>query len=96
MERILVVEDDTRLGAQLVDSLRDAGMATTWIQRGDQALDVDPEDFDLAILDLMLPGAYGLDVLKRLRRRSDLPVLILSAQTEPSDKVRSLELEFEH
>jgi len=92
MERILVVEDDTRLGAQLVDSLRDAGMATTWIQRGDQALDVDPEDFDLAILDLMLPGAYGLDVLKRLRRRSDLPVLILSAQTEPSDKVRSLEL----
>lgn len=92
MDRILLVEDDARLGQQVVDSLREAGMDVTWIDRGDDALSADPGVYDLAILDLMLPGAYGLDVLKHLRRRSDLPVLILSARTEASDKVRSLEL----
>jgi two-component system response regulator MtrA len=48
--------------------------------------------FSLMILDLMLPGAHGLDVLKDLRRGSDLPVLVLSARNDTTDKVRALQL----
>ena len=90
--RILLVEDDARLGAQLRDTLAKAGFDPTWIARGDEALLVRPHDYALAVLDLMLPGAYGLDVLKHLRAAADLPVLVLSARTEALDKVRALEL----
>lgn len=91
-KRILLVEDDPRLGEQVVASLRGAGHAVTWMKDGDQAMGADPEAYDLAILDLMLPGAHGLDVLKRLRRSSALPVLVLSAVQATPEKVRALEL----
>src|SRR6185436_19780356 len=55
-------------------------------------LEVTPRDYALAILDLMLPGAFGLDVLKHLRTQSDLPVLVLSAKNDTAVKVRALEL----
>ena len=90
--RILLVEDDAALGRQVVDHLKGAGFAPDWLRDGDRALAVDPAPYAMAILDLMLPGAYGLDVLKRLRTRSDLPVLILSARHDSADKVRALEL----
>lgn len=90
--RILVVEDDPRLGEQIASHLREAGFEPTWIARGDLALEVQPRDFALVILDLMLPGAYGLDVLKHVRQRSDLPVLVLSAKNDTATKVRALEL----
>ncbi len=90
--RILLVEDDAALGRQVVDHLKGAGFAPDWLRDGDRALGVDPSPYAMAILDLMLPGAYGLDVLKRLRTRSDLPVLILSARHDSADKVRALEL----
>jgi two-component system response regulator MtrA len=91
-QRVLLVEDDERLGAQIVDHLRDAGFEPTWIRRGDEALEVSIKPFGMLILDLMLPGAYGLDVLRRLRRESEIPVLILSARNETTDKVRALKL----
>ena len=89
---ILLVEDDTKLGQQVARQLRDAGYEVTWLEDGDAAGGVDTEGYALVILDLMLPGAYGLDVLKRLRRRSDVPVLVLSARDETATKVRALEL----
>ncbi len=91
-DRILLVEDDEALGRQVVGHLEGAGFAVRWLQNGDDALREDPDDYAMAILDLMLPGAYGLDVLKRLRRHSELPVLILSARQDTHDKVRALEL----
>lgn len=90
--RILLVEDDDALGRQIVQQLETAGYDVEWLTNGDHALRADPEHYALAILDLMLPGAYGLDVLKALRHDSDLPVLILSARHETRDKVRALEL----
>lgn len=90
--RILVVEDDARLGEQISSHLREAGFEPVWISRGDLALETQPRDFELVILDLMLPGAYGLDVLKHLRQRSDLPVVVLSAKNDTPTKVRALEL----
>ncbi len=91
-DRILLVEDDEALGRQVVGHLESAGFSVRWIKDGDEAAREDPAPYALAILDLMLPGAYGLDVLKRLRADSDLPVLILSARHDTNDKVRALEL----
>jgi two-component system response regulator MtrA len=90
--RILLVEDDRRLGEQVVETLRGAGHDVVWLRDGDVAMRTSPVGFDLAILDLMLPGAYGLDVLKQLRRTSALPVLVLSAVQATPDKVRALAL----
>ncbi len=91
-ERILLVEDDEALGRQVARQLEEAGYAIRWLRDGAAALREDPHDYELAILDLMLPGAYGLDVLKRLRAQGELPVLILSARHDTHDKVRALEL----
>ena len=91
-ERILLVEDDEPLGRQVVGHLREAGFETGWLRDGGEALAHEYRPYALVILDLMLPGAHGLDVLKRLRERSDTPVLVLSALKTLPDKVRALGL----
>lgn len=90
--RILLVEDDEKLGAQVAGQLRDAGHEVEWIRTGDRAAALDPTAYSLAVLDIMLPGAHGLDILKRFRQSSDIPVLVLSARDETRTKVRALEL----
>jgi len=86
------VEDDEQLGAQVVGHLREAGFGAQWIRDGDDARRVDLTGIDLVILDLMLPGTYGMDLLKLYRDQRDLPVLILSARHDTHDKVRALSL----
>lgn len=91
--RILLVEDDHTLGTQVRQSLAGAGYAVTWVTRGDAAIAESLEGLSLIVLDLMLPGGHGLDVLKHVRgSQHQVPVLILSARAETSDKVRALEL----
>lgn len=91
-DRILVIEDDERLGRQIVDHLRGAGFDTLWWVDGrSPGVDV-LGSLRLVILDLMLPGTHGLDVLKAVRAASDVPVLILSARNATDDKVRALKL----
>jgi two-component system response regulator MtrA len=91
--RILLVEDDQTLGAQVRASLTSAGYVVTWVTRGDEAMAEALEGLSLIVLDLMLPGGHGLDVLKHVRgSQHQVPVLILSARTETTDKVRALEL----
>lgn len=91
-ERVLVVEDDPELGAEIVRQLERAGYAPTWIRDGDDALAASPEEYDLVLLDLVLPNAYGLDILKKYRTRSEVPVILLTARDHTSDKVRGLSL----
>ena len=91
-DRILIVEDDAALGAQIVEHLQGAGFETEWIDDGDAARGAPVDEFQLVVLDLMLPGTYGMDLLKRWREGSDVPVLILSARQDTSDKVRALKL----
>jgi DNA-binding response OmpR family regulator len=92
-QRILLVEDDESLGRQIAGHLRDAGFEPTWLKDGDAALREPVKGYALIVLDLMLPGAYGLDVLKHIRATgSAVPVLILSARNETRDKVRALQL----
>ncbi|HET8645273.1 MAG TPA: response regulator transcription factor [Vicinamibacteria bacterium] len=92
MDRVLVVEDDERLGRQVVDTLAEAGYDPLWVRDGTAVRPDLVEGTSLIVLDLMLPGEHGLDLLKRLRRESDVPVLVLSARNETADKVRALKL----
>lgn len=90
--RILVVEDDPRLGAEIRDSLSGESFEVTWLQDGGKALREQPDDYHLVVLDLMLPNAHGFDILKKFRESSDVPVIILTARAETYDKVRGFAL----
>ncbi len=90
--RILLVEDDLALGQQVVETLSRAGFDPHWVQDGDAARQLDPDAYRVIVLDLMLPGTYGMDLLKRFRLKSEVPVLILSARDDTADKIRGLEL----
>jgi two-component system response regulator MtrA len=90
--RILLIEDDKNLGDQIVAHLKSDGFDVTWLRDGPVALDADPKQYDLVVLDLMLPGAHGLDILKIYRETAETPVLVLSARNETSTKVRALAL----
>ncbi|MCP9491965.1 MAG: response regulator transcription factor [Solirubrobacteraceae bacterium MAG38_C4-C5] len=94
MERILIAEDEERLGAFLDDGLTAAGYAATVVGDGPGAVALArDEDFDLLILDLGLPGLDGMEVLRALRAQGRrLPVLILSARDDSHTKVEGLEL----
>jgi len=91
--RILVVEDDALLGDALQAGLKQAGYAVDWLRDGlsaDQALTIEP--YAAAVLDLGLPRASGLEVLRRLRQRgSVLPVLILTARDTVDDRITGLD-----
>jgi two-component system response regulator MtrA len=91
-ERILIVEDDEELGAELVRQLERADFTVTWIKDGDQARQAALDAVDLVLLDLVLPGTYGLDILKAYRARSAVPIVLLTARTHTADKVRGLSL----
>jgi two-component system response regulator MtrA len=90
--RILLVEDDAALGEQVVEALSQAGFEPHWVRDGDDADGLRPDDYRLIVLDLMLPGTYGMELLKRYRAKSEVPVLILSARDDTADKIRGLEL----
>jgi two-component system response regulator MtrA len=89
---ILLIEDDEALGSQIVEHLKCSGFVAEWWQTGEWIEAELAARLRLVILDLMLPGHYGLDVLKALRTHSEVPVLVLSARNEKEDKVRALKL----
>lgn len=94
--RILVVEDDLTVAEVVVDYLRHAGLEPRHAPDGQSALDIAATwRPDLVVLDLMLPGLSGLEVCRRLRETQDaavpLPVIMLTALGEESDRVLGLE-----
>jgi len=91
-QRILIIEDDHKLGLQILERLRSVGYAPHWLDEGRLLSRAELDTYRLVILDLMLPGVYGMDVLKDLRAHSDVPVLVLSARVETADKIRALKL----
>lgn len=95
MTTILVIEDDPVLRSTLAYNLRRAGYEALEARDGEAGLAAAKRAgnrLDLVLLDLMLPGVNGLQVLRQIRATSDVPVLILSARGEAQDKVDGLEL----
>jgi two-component system alkaline phosphatase synthesis response regulator PhoP len=93
MKKILVVDDEQQLVKVLRGYLEKAGYAVVTAYDGLEALTVmQKEKPDFAILDLNLPGMDGLDVCKTIRRDSDIPILMLTARVEETDKLIGLEL----
>lgn len=92
MASILLVEDDAALGEQVATYLREQDLEVIWWTRGHSIEPSMPPLVDLVILDLMLPGRTGFEVLEDLRRCSDVPVLVLSARDDTESKVQALRL----
>ena len=91
--RILIIDDDQRLAGMVSDYLGTAGYrvaATPTAREGEQRFK--RESFDALILDLMLPDADGLEVCRRIRQSSDVPILMLTARGDAMDRVVGLEI----
>ena len=93
MNKILVVDDDQNICELLTLYLEKEGYTVVCANDGLEALEVfKDENPDLIILDIMLPGMDGKDVCKQIKRKDDVPILMLSAKAETFDKVLCLEL----
>ena len=91
--RILLVDDEQAIQTLLSYPLRKAGYEVVLASDGREALArFGEQDFDLVVLDVMMPRLDGLEVCRRLRARSAVPIIMLTAKTEEIDKVLGLEL----
>ena len=91
--RILLIEDDPRLASLVSEYLGEAGYRVTVAETGAAGLErAARESFDALVLDLMLPDMDGLDVCRRLRADSVLPILMLTARGDAMDRVVGLEM----
>jgi DNA-binding response OmpR family regulator len=92
-QTILVVDDEARIVKLVRDYLERAGFDVITARDGETALTLaHVEQPDLIVLDLMLPGVDGLDVCRRLRQESGVPIIMLTARVEEADRVVGLEL----
>jgi two-component system copper resistance phosphate regulon response regulator CusR len=90
---ILVIEDDPKTGDYLRKGLRESGYAVDLARTGTDGLHMALENaYDLVVLDVMLPGIDGWQIMAALRRKRDLPVLFLTARDQLNDRIRGLEL----
>ena len=90
--RILVVEDEPRLLHNLAKALREERYAVDTAPDGEEGLfKAESYNYDLVVLDVMLPGLDGWTVLDRLRTKKKTPVLMLTARDAPEDRVRGLD-----
>ncbi|HYY80696.1 MAG TPA: response regulator transcription factor [Actinomycetes bacterium] len=93
MKKILVVEDETRIAQLVRDYLEHAGFEAIVAGDGEAALaDARRARPDLVVLDLGLPGRDGLDVARSLRRTSSVPIVMLTARGDETDRIVGLEL----
>jgi two-component system, OmpR family, response regulator RegX3 len=88
--KLLVVEDEDAIAEPLVEGLEREGFAVERAATGQAALDASPAD--LVLLDLRLPDMDGLEVCRRLRERSRVPIIVVTARGEEVDRVVGLEL----
>lgn len=91
--RLLLIEDDFRIASFVIKGMTEAGFAVDHTSSGDVGLNMALDNsYDAAIIDLMLPGRDGLEVIDELRRQErHLPVIILSARRSVDERVRGLQ-----
>ena len=89
--RVLLVEDDQHLGKLLLDGLSRERYEVDWVRDGYSAVNrILEEDYDLVLLDIMLPKMDGIKVCKRIREIKDIPIIMLTAKGQIEDKVEGL------
>ncbi|HXV30495.1 MAG TPA: response regulator, partial [Sinorhizobium sp.] len=92
-ERVLIVDDDTRLSAMLADYLSGNGYSVHTAATATAGLsDLGRRAPDAVILDVMLPDLDGFETCRRIRAVSDVPILMLTAKGEETDRIVGLEL----
>nr|WP_314577639.1 response regulator transcription factor [uncultured Pseudomonas sp.] len=85
---ILAIEDDPVLGAFVHDQLDRCGFQVTWCQNGAEGLErAQRQPFDVVLMDILLPGMNGLDILTHLRRRHSMPIILMSALGAEADRI---------
>lgn len=90
--RVLITEDDAGIRLVLKTVLEDEGHEVVDVETGEQALSLGTsQDFDIALVDLRLPGIHGLDVVRSLRGHSQIPIVIITANSDSHDVVAGLE-----
>lgn len=93
MSRILIIEDEEAIADLEKDYLELSGFEVRIENRGDQGLQTAlNQEFDLIILDLMLPGLDGFEVCRKIREARNVPILMVSAKKDDIDKIRGLGL----
>lgn len=93
MDRVLIIDDDEELCDLVSEYLTVEGFETTCVHDGQSGLErARSGDFDMAILDVMLPKLNGFDVLRKLREDSDVPVLMLTARGDDMERIVGLEI----
>lgn len=93
MKRILIIEDDETIGEVEKDYLEMAGFEVTLAQNGKEGLEIAIENaYDLYILDVMLPEVNGLQIAKKIRETKDTPIILVTAKSEETDKIRGFSL----
>src|SRR6201989_1021152 len=93
MERVLVIDDDVGLCELVGEYLQPEGYTVEAIHNGEKGVDrALSNEHDLVVLDVMLPGTNGFDVLRRIRARSRIPVLMLTARGDDVDRIVGLEI----
>lgn len=94
MQKILVAEDDPSIQALLHDFLEDAGYEVTIASDGREALEAYAvRPFDLILLDIMLPQMDGYGVCRAIRRKSDIPIIMLTALDDEQNQLKGLDLQ---
>jgi two-component system response regulator CpxR len=91
--KLLIIDDDLELCELLAQYLTPQGFAVEAVQTGEEGAErVGTGDYRLVVLDVMLPGIDGFEVLRRIRAKSDVPLLMLTARGEDLDRIIGLEL----
>jgi two-component system, OmpR family, KDP operon response regulator KdpE len=92
MDRVLAVDDNPSIQKLVSANLQARGYAVTTADTGEDALRLfTPGDYELVLLDLILPGLSGLEVCSQIRQQSDVPIIVLSAREDEDLKVRALD-----
>ncbi|MCK5634630.1 MAG: response regulator, partial [Anaerolineales bacterium] len=92
-EKILIVEDEIELAKVIRDYLENAGFRVDSVDNGSAAVSAFQHNPpDLVLLDLNLPGMDGLDVAREIRRINDVPIIMVTARVEETDRLIGLEL----
>ena len=93
MDRLLLIDDDAELSKLVARFLAAEGFETVWASCGEAGVEAAlAQPYSLILLDVMMPDTGGFEVLRRIRQRSRVPVLMLTARGDTHDRVRGLEM----